>query len=131
MTRSTAQIEYETEASRERVSDLLDELRERLSPGVVVDQFLGYAKDGAGRDFVGLIGNQVRKNPMACAAIGLGLAMLLMSDKKVRYSADGSTYHASESGGVVQAATKAVGAVTTAMHVAGKAASMVSSVAGK
>jgi len=77
--RSESEIEYETEASRRRVSSLLDELKDRLSPGLIVDEVMGYGSEGS-KEFVQTLGAQARRNPLACAIIGAGLAMLMMSE---------------------------------------------------
>jgi ElaB/YqjD/DUF883 family membrane-anchored ribosome-binding protein len=87
--RSPAQIELEAEASRARITDLLEELRERISPGVIVDQVLGYTDDGAGKEFVQTLGDQARRNPLACAIIGAGVAWLMLSDRRVQNGGSG------------------------------------------
>lgn len=124
--RSAAQIERETEATRARVGDLLEELRERISPGVIVDQVLGYTEDGAGKEFVQTLGDQARRNPLACAIIGVGVAWLMMSDR--RMATDGS-YRPPEgagSDGMLKAAGNAVEAVGGALDKASSVATSVS-----
>lgn len=127
--RSPAQIELEAEASRARVSDLLEELRERISPGVIVDQVLGYTEDGAGREFVQTLGDQARRNPLACAIIGAGVAWLMLSDHRTR---NGGTSYALPDGDGASAGNgmlKAAGnAVDTVSHMFDKASSAASSV---
>jgi ElaB/YqjD/DUF883 family membrane-anchored ribosome-binding protein len=78
MSSSLDALEYQTETSRNRVSDLLDELRDRVSPGEVVDQVVGFAGDGAG-EFVRSLGRQVRDNPLPCVLAGVGLAWLMLA----------------------------------------------------
>jgi len=77
-TSSVERLEYEAEGSRMRVSELLDELRGRISPGEVVDQVMDFASDGAAGDFVRTLGRQVRNNPLPCVLIGAGLAWLML-----------------------------------------------------
>jgi ElaB/YqjD/DUF883 family membrane-anchored ribosome-binding protein len=77
MSLSTDQIERQAENHRAHISELLDELRYRVTPGEVVDQFLGWDN---GREIAQNFGRQVRDNPMPLALIGAGLAWLMMSD---------------------------------------------------
>jgi ElaB/YqjD/DUF883 family membrane-anchored ribosome-binding protein len=77
--RSTTEIEFETNATRRRVSGLLDELKDRLSPGLIVDEVMGYGSEGS-KEFVNTLAAQARRNPLACAIVGAGLAMLMMSE---------------------------------------------------
>jgi ElaB/YqjD/DUF883 family membrane-anchored ribosome-binding protein len=79
---SLDRLEHETEATRMRVSELLDELRERVSPGELVDQLVDVAGAGAAGDFARNLGSQVRNNPLACALIGAGLAWLIIGDRR-------------------------------------------------
>jgi len=79
---SLDQLENETEASRVRVAELLDELRGRVSPGELVDQVVDFAGNGAAGDFARTLGRQVRDNPMASVLIGAGLAWLMLGDRR-------------------------------------------------
>jgi len=80
MTSSIERLESETEGSRMRMSELLDELRGRISPGEVVDQVMDFASDGAAGDFVRTLGRQVRNNPLPCVLIGAGMAWLMLGN---------------------------------------------------
>ncbi len=80
MTR-TDRLERQSERSRERVADLIDELRERVVPSEMVDQFIDLSGNGAARDFVLGLGQQVRRNPLPMVLIGAGLAWLLFSER--------------------------------------------------
>jgi len=79
---SLDRLEHETEATRLRVAELLDELRGRVSPGELVDQLVDVAGAGAAGDFARNLGSQVRNNPLACAVIGAGLAWLIIGDRR-------------------------------------------------
>ncbi len=125
--RSAAQIERETEATRARVSDLLEELRERISPGVIVDQVLGYTEDGAGKGFVQTLGDQARRNPLACAIIGVGVAWLMMSDRRMATNGGYAPSEGAGTGdGMLKAAGNAVEAVSGAFDKASSVATTVS-----
>jgi ElaB/YqjD/DUF883 family membrane-anchored ribosome-binding protein len=71
------QYERKAEAHRAHISELIDELRYRATPGEVMDQFLGWED---GREIARTFGRQVRDNPLPLALIGAGVAWLMLSD---------------------------------------------------
>src|SRR5256885_9241722 len=81
---STEQLERETEQTRARLTETLEELRS-MTPGRVVDEVLDYAKTGGGdflRNVGSKLGHQVAENPLPAALIGAGIVWLMMSDAK-------------------------------------------------
>jgi ElaB/YqjD/DUF883 family membrane-anchored ribosome-binding protein len=76
-------LEHETERARSNVTELLDELRLRVSPGEMVDQIVGYAGDGAG-EMVRNLGSQLRNNPLPALLVGVGVAWLMLGDRGPR-----------------------------------------------
>jgi ElaB/YqjD/DUF883 family membrane-anchored ribosome-binding protein len=77
----TEQIELESERHRANVNQLIEELREHVTPGEIVNQVIGAEVGGdivrmLGRE----VGRQVRKNPLPVAVIGAGVAWLLLAD---------------------------------------------------
>lgn len=91
MTRSSTRIELEADASRLRIAELLEELRLRISPGLVIDQLLGLGTGLAGHGVAGTLvqrlGDQARRNPVACALIGSGVAWLALTARTPQASA--------------------------------------------
>ncbi len=77
MSAATEQHERATEAHRNNIADLLNELRERATPGEVFDNVFG---SEGGRETVRRLGEQVRGNPLPLALVGVGIAWLLASD---------------------------------------------------
>ena len=77
--KSSAQIERELEAQRNRIEARIGEIRERLSPGQLLDEALSYTKHG-GAHFAANLGQQVSANPMPAALVGIGLAWLIASN---------------------------------------------------
>lgn len=77
---NSAQLEREAEDTRARFAQTLDELRERITPGQLVDQAVDYAKDSGGGVFVRNLGNQVTANPLPVALIGVGMAWLMLTN---------------------------------------------------
>jgi ElaB/YqjD/DUF883 family membrane-anchored ribosome-binding protein len=77
MASQTEQLERETEEVRADLSHTLDELRERMTAGQLVDQVIDYT----GTDLAVMAGNlrrQVVQNPLALGLIGAGLTWLMM-----------------------------------------------------
>src|SRR5438034_9045830 len=76
----TEQLERETEQTRRQVAATLDELRARISPGQMVDQFVDYAGDSGGAEFLRNLKRQAIANPMPLTLVGAGLAWLMLSN---------------------------------------------------
>lgn len=72
----SAQIEREVEAQRRKVENRIGEIRERLSPGQLVDELLGMTKDG-GQHFASNLGHTVSANPLPAALLGISLVWLM------------------------------------------------------
>ena len=77
---STEQLERETEQTRARLAETLEELKS-MSPGRVLDEVLDYAKDGGG-DLLRGLGRQVSANPIPAALIGAGVMWMIMGHEK-------------------------------------------------
>ena len=73
---SSEQLEREAEAARGRILSSLTELRERLTPGQVVDEMFDFTRDGRAGRFVRNLGQQSIDNPIPVALIGAGIAWL-------------------------------------------------------
>lgn len=98
-TKSSDEIEREVEDTRYRVRETLDELRERMSPGQMVDQLMDYAKSSGGGDFGRNLGRSVRDNPLPVMLIGAGIAWLMMGNGRPSGSRSGFMGMGSSSGG--------------------------------
>lgn len=77
--RSAAEIERDVERSRARVTDTIEELRSRMSPGQIMDQVVDYAKTSGGAEFMRNLGGSVRDNPLPILLIGAGIGWLMLS----------------------------------------------------
>jgi ElaB/YqjD/DUF883 family membrane-anchored ribosome-binding protein len=86
MSETPEQIRQESERRRAHVAQLIDELRDHVTPAEIVNQVIGV--DG-GQDIVRFVGRelrrQVQRNPIPVAVIGVGLAWLLVSDALRRH----------------------------------------------
>jgi hypothetical protein len=77
---SSAQLEREAEQARARLSQTLGELRERITPGQIVDEAVDFARGSGGGMFVRNLGQQVKDNPLPVTLIGAGMAWLMLSN---------------------------------------------------
>ncbi len=80
--RNSEQLEREAEQTRAQLTQTLDELRERITPGELVDQAVDYAKESGGGDFVRNMGRQMADNPLPVCLMGAGLAWLMLSNRR-------------------------------------------------
>ena len=78
--KSAAEIEREVRDSRADVERTLDQIQERLSPGQLIDQAVGYLRGGGG-EFVRNLGDSVRSNPLPVTLVGVGLAWMMLADE--------------------------------------------------
>jgi hypothetical protein len=133
------QLEEQAEHNRAQIANTLEELNRRLTPGQLVDQVLGYMKDG-GDEFLSNFGRQVTNNPLPITLIGAGLAWFLfgknapttgngtqpgsrISSPHISSRGNGSSYAARTASAVGETARAAGDGVGDAMHTAADAAS--------
>ena len=76
---SSAQLEHEAEQTRAELARTLDELRERMTPGQLVDQAVDYAKDTTGGEFFRNMRRQMAANPLPVVLIGAGISWLALA----------------------------------------------------
>lgn len=74
-------LEQEINAKRERISNIVDSLESRMSPGQLFDQALAYTK-GNGGEFFGNLGTTLKNNPVPTALTAVGLAWLAMNQNR-------------------------------------------------
>jgi isopentenyl phosphate kinase len=83
MTSSSAQLQRKAEQARERLSERLEDLREHLSPSIVIDDLMGAgARILKGDDIVPVLVRQAKNNPVAYALIAAGLGWLIYSETR-------------------------------------------------
>lgn len=80
ITRSESPLDLERDAERVRaqIADTAEHLKDKMSPGQLMDEVVNYIKDGDASLFLSNFKAQVRDNPMALAMVGGGLAWLMM-----------------------------------------------------
>ena len=75
-------IERDLDQTRARLDNRLSELQDRLSPGQVLDDLMGYFRGSEGADFSRNLLDSVRANPLPAAVTGIGLAWLMASNPR-------------------------------------------------
>lgn len=74
--KDSAQLEREVEEQRHKIENRIGEIKERLSPGQLVDELLSFTKDG-GQHFASNLGQTVANNPLPAALLGISLVWLM------------------------------------------------------
>ena len=78
----TGRIERDLDQTRSRLGSHLNELQDRLSPGQVLDDLMGYFRGSEGAAFGRSLMDNVRGNPMPAAVTTIGLAWLMASNPR-------------------------------------------------
>jgi hypothetical protein len=87
MESQSEQFEREAEETRWQLAGTLEELRDRMTPGRVVDQIVDYARDGPAAEFLRNLVREVRENPMPLVLIGIGIAWLMLASSRTSRAA--------------------------------------------
>ncbi len=83
MASSSAQLQRKAEQARERLSESLEDLREHLSPSIVIDDLMGAgARILRSDDIVPGLVRQAKNNPVAYALIAAGLGWLIYAETR-------------------------------------------------
>ncbi len=97
MTRPSEEIEREVEAARGDLDRTVDALKDKMSPGQLIDELTRGLKGGSGGEMLNTLGVQARENPMALAMIGAGVAWLMMGRSDGGGSTEPSPYRTPDS----------------------------------
>jgi hypothetical protein len=87
MTSQSEQFEREAEETRWQLAGTLEELRDRMTPGHVVDKLVDYTRSGPAAEFMRNLGREVRENPMPLVLIGIGVAWLMAASSRASRTA--------------------------------------------
>ena len=74
---TSEQLERQAEETRARIVEDVDELRERVSPGQILDETLDFTREGRAGQFVRNLGQQIVDNPIPTALVAAGLGWLI------------------------------------------------------
>ena len=115
-----ASLERDIDRTRASLGQTVDALQSRLSPGELLDQALGMARQHGG-EFATNLGRSVRNNPVPVILTGVGLAWMMASSNEPRAAGTYGEYedYSSQGSGAtdrlksgVSSAKSAAGAVT-------------------
>lgn len=128
-TRSPSEIEREIEQERAGLADTLENLQDRFSVETIARQFSDQFREHGG-DIGRSIGDAVKRNPMALAVTGVGLAWMMLGDRSPNHrhydgeydndrddrfgrSRDGAQHYSRRSNGVGERARHAARSYST------------------
>lgn len=117
--RTPAEIEREIEETRRRMTDRIEILEQRISPGQIVNQAMHYARGGG--ETAQSLGSAVRDNPVPFLLTGIGLTWLIASGASSERSAARGMETGSEEGMATHAKDKARGAIASVKEKIGHA----------
>ena len=83
------EIEAEIERKRSELDETLSAIERRLTPGQIVDQGLDYLRGSSAREYVRNLGESVKREPIPLVLVGVGLAWLMLSDRRSRSAPQG------------------------------------------
>lgn len=81
MTRSSADVEADVEATRDALDRNVEALKQKMTPGQLFDE-AARLMGGTGQQVASKFAEQAKANPMPLAVMGLGLAWLMMSNNR-------------------------------------------------
>jgi ElaB/YqjD/DUF883 family membrane-anchored ribosome-binding protein len=94
--KTSAELEYDVERTRARMTGTLDELRARMSPGQIIDEIFHVARDSGGGEMVRNLGRAVRDNPAPLLLMGAGVIWMMAgsgTSRRERPAAAGTPAH--------------------------------------
>jgi hypothetical protein len=82
--RRPEEIEAEIQRTRSELDETLSAIERRLTPGQMVDQGLEYLRGSSAREYMRNLGASVKREPIPLVLVGVGLAWLMLSDRRSR-----------------------------------------------
>src|SRR5262245_57388983 len=80
--RAPEEIQADIERTRVDLDETLSALENRLTPGQLMDQGMDYLRGSGARRYMQRLGESVQQDPIPLALVGVGLAWLMMSDRR-------------------------------------------------
>lgn len=75
--KSSAEIQREIDADRQRIGERIGAIQERMSPGQLIDEVLAYTKNSGGAEYISNLGQALKANPLPVALMGVSMAWLM------------------------------------------------------
>jgi ferritin-like metal-binding protein YciE len=82
MANNSEKLEQEAGRTRAKLTEALEALRARMTPGQVIDQLIDYAREGPGAGFGRNLAREVREHPLPLVLIGIGIAWLMVASSR-------------------------------------------------
>ncbi|MBZ9942151.1 hypothetical protein LB533_13665 [Mesorhizobium sp. BR1-1-13] len=76
--KSAAELEREADIARANIVDTADSIRNKMTPGQLIDEFASLFAGGNGSQMLDNLRAQVRGNPLPLTLVGAGLAWLML-----------------------------------------------------
>ncbi len=80
--RRPEEIEADIEHTRGDLDRTLSAIEQRLTPGQLFDQGIGYLREHGAREYVSNLSAAARRDPIPLALVGIGLAWLMQSSRR-------------------------------------------------
>lgn len=78
--KSAFELERDAEIARARLADTAESIRNKMSPGQLIDEFTGLFTGGDGAVALHNLKAQIRDNPLPLTLVGAGLAWLILGE---------------------------------------------------
>ncbi|WP_271899694.1 DUF3618 domain-containing protein [Candidatus Phyllobacterium onerii] len=85
---NAAEIQRDIESDRRRIEERIDAIQEKMSPGQLIDEVLGYVKSSGGGEYAANLGSAIKANPIPMALMGVSLAWLMTGQNSQWTNAD-------------------------------------------
>jgi Protein of unknown function (DUF3618) len=80
--RSPEEIQRDIERTRTQMGETIETIRQKMSPGELLDQALDYFKKSGPSQFTSNLGETVKENPVPVTLIGLGIGWLMVAGSR-------------------------------------------------
>lgn len=80
--RNPDQLQRDIDRTRADMDETLETIKQRLSPGELLDQALHYFRHSGPSQFTSNLGDTVKENPVPVSLIGVGIAWLMMGGSR-------------------------------------------------
>jgi hypothetical protein len=85
--RTPEQIQRDIDHTRAEMSETIETIRHKMSPGELFDQALEYFKTSGPSQFTSNLGDTAKNNPIPVTLIGLGIGWLMVSGSRDSHTA--------------------------------------------
>ena len=107
--RSPEEIQRDIDRTRAEIGETIETIRQKMSPGELLDQALDYFKNSGPSQFTSNLGETVKNNPVPVTLIGLGIGWLMLAGSRDSHPSRtwGTSSHTRDSVGAAASSTAA------------------------